>query len=126
MATVEELKAEIDELNARLDLFESKTGFMSAREMRDRAEEWVKRNEFAWNIIRQRARNCIESNARFSIKRQIENLRDLPGVMSSDDDYKICNSFSPVFARMLVEEMPELLEKGLITLRRSKVDRFYK
>ena len=125
MATIEELQAEIEELQKRLDVFESKTGFMSAKVMRERAEEWIDRNPSAWHFIRSRAQKCLDSGSRFSIKRQIENLRDTPGIMSADD-YKICNSFSPVFARILVAEMPELLERGLITLRRSKVDRFYK
>lgn len=122
--TVEELERQIAELTARLETFEAKTGFMSAETMKENAEAWIERNPMAWNLIKARAQASIRAQKRFSVKRALEELRDAPGIVwGSNDDFKISNSYSAVFVRILVTEMPELRE--LVTLRRSKVDRLF-
>ena len=123
MATVEELEREVSELKERLALFEAKTGFMSADTMKENAEAWIARNPKAWAFIKNAALAAVRDQKRFSIKRTLENLRELPGFVWQGDDFKISNSYSSVFVRILVTEMPELRE--LVTLRRSKVDRLF-
>lgn len=122
--TPEQMEARIAELEERLALFESKTGFMSAETMKENAEAWIERNPMAWDLIKARAQASIRQQKRFSVKRALEELRDAPGIVwGSNDDFKISNSYSAVFVRILVTEMPELRE--LVTLRRSKVDRLF-
>lgn len=122
--TPEEMEARIAELEERLALFESKTGFMSAETMKENAEAWIARNPKAWDLIKANAQASIRQQKRFSVKRALEELRDAPGIIwGSNDDFKISNSYSAVFVRILVTEMPELRE--LVTLRRSKVDRLF-
>lgn len=125
MATVEELQGRIAELEERLALFESKTGFMSADTMLENARAWIERNPRAWEIIQNQARAAIRDNTRFSVKKAIEVLRDNPIITWLDDsDFKISNSYASVFTRILVQEMPQLRDH--VTLKRSKVDRLFK
>lgn len=124
MATVEELEREVAELRERLQQFEAKTGFMSAETMKENAEAWIARNPKAWDIIRDQAKAAIRDQKRFSVKKALEVLRDSPIITwLTEDDFKISNSYSAVFVRILVTEMPEL--RPLVTIRRSKVDRLY-
>lgn len=124
MATVEELEREVAELRERLQQFEAKTGFMSAETMKENAEAWIARNPKAWGIICDQARAAIRDQKRFSVKKALEVLRDSPIITwLTEDDFKISNSYSAVFVRILVTEMPEL--RPLVTIRRSKVDRLY-
>lgn len=118
------LKDRIAELEERLACFEAKTGFMSAETMKANAEAWIARNPKAWEFIRNDAHKAVRDKTRFSIKKTLENLRSLPGFVWQGDDFKISNSYSPVFARLLVKEMPELREYTV--LKRSKVDRLFK
>lgn len=123
--TVEALERQIAELTARLETFEAKTGFMSAETMLENAEAWIARNPKAWEIIRNQARAAIRDDTRFSIKKALEILRDNPIITWLDDsDFKISNSYSAVFSRILCQEMPQLREH--VTLRRSKLDRLFK
>lgn len=118
------MEARIAELEERLALFESKTGFMSAETMKENAEAWIARNPKAWDLIKANAKASIRQQKRFSVKRALEELRDAPDIIwGSNDDFKISNSYSAVFVRILITEMPELRE--LVTLRRSKVDRLF-
>ncbi|MBR3223811.1 MAG: hypothetical protein IKF78_00625 [Atopobiaceae bacterium] len=122
--TPEQMEKRIAELEERLALFESKTGFMSADTMLENAKAWIARNPMAWDLIKARAQVSIRQQKRFSVKRALEELRDAPGIVwGSNDDFKISNSYASVFVRILVQEMPELRE--FVTLRRSKVDRLF-
>ena len=119
------LEGRIDGLEERLSQFESKTGFMNAETLYANAKEWIARNPRAWAFIKQRASKCFWENHRFSMKRTLEELRDSDLVNpTNEDDFKISNSYSSVLARFLILEMPEIAE--LTTLKKSKVDRFFK
>ena len=121
--TLEELEKRIEELEMRLDVFESGTGFMSAQMMVDYAKKWTENNPSAWRYIREYADDCIENNRRFSIQKACEYLRDSKLVLNLDGDYKINNSLTAPLTRMLVKDKPEL--KPLVDMRRSKTDRFF-
>lgn len=124
MDSYEALQERIAELEQRLALFESKTGFMSAETMLENAKAWVARNPQAWTYLKAMARRAITNQERFSIKRELEELRESNTVRMDEDDYKISNSYAAVLVRLLIQEMPELRE--FVTLRRSKVDRLLK
>lgn len=123
--TPEQMEARIAELEERLALFESKTGFMSADTMMENAKAWIAKNPKAWEIIENQARAAIRDRKRFSVKKALDVLRDNPIITWLDDsDFKISNSYASVFTRLLVQEMPELRE--FVTIRKSKVDRLFK
>lgn len=124
MDSYEALQERIAELEQRLALFESKTGFMSAETMLENAKAWVARNPQAWKYLKAMAHRAITNQERFSIKRELEELRESNSVRMDTDDYKISNSYASVIVRLLIQEMPELRE--FVTLRRSKVDRLLK
>lgn len=115
----------INELEDELKRFEAKTGFMSAETMLNNAKAWIARNPKAWAYLKRMAHYSITNQSRFSIKREIEALRESSDVkLSDEDDYKISNSYSAVFVRLLIEDMPEL--RPLVVLRPSKVDRLFR
>lgn len=124
MADVAALESRIAELESRLACFESKTGFMNAETMLENAKAWIVRNPKAWKYLQHMARHAIANQERFSIKKELEELREADFVLNDEADYKISNSYSSVFVRMLIQEMPELRE--LVTLRHSKVDRLFR
>lgn len=124
MDSYEALYERIAELEQRLALFESKTGFMNAETMLANAKAWVARNPQAWTYLKAMAHRAITNQERFSIKRELEELRESNFVRMDEDDYKISNSYAAVLVRLLIQEMPELRE--FVTLRRSKVDRLLK
>lgn len=113
----------INQLEDQLARFEAKTGFMSADTMRKRGLAWIARNPRAWRYLKQKAFNSITNQARFSIQKELETLREAE-INMGDDEYKVANSYGALLARELCDEMPELRE--LVTLRPSKLDRFYK
>ena len=117
------LNERINELEDELARFEAKTGFMNAETMLESAKAWIVRNPKAWKLLQSVARYSIENQRRFSIKRELEGLRENSDVVIGEDDYRISNSYSAVFVRLLSDEMPEL--RSLVTFRKSKVDRFF-
>ena len=119
-AQVAELMARIEQLEAQLASYEARSGFMTAQEMLDMAYAWIDRNPLAWGHLKGAALAAIDQQRRFSIKKELEQLRESPEVVKGDADYKISNSLSPVLVRLLIKEMPELGE--LATVRPSKVD----
>lgn len=121
---ITELQRQVKELQERLALFEAKTGYMSAETMLENAKAWIARNPKAWSYLKRMAHHAITNQQRFSIKRELEELRESDIVLGDESDYKISNSYSAVFVRLLIQEMPELRE--LVTLRPSKVDRLFK
>ena len=124
MNEVEALRLRVQELEERLAEFESKTGFMNAETMLANANAWIVRNPKAWTYLKAKAHRSITNQERFSIKRELEELRESNNIRMDEDDYKISNSYSAVFVRLLIQEMPELRE--FVTLRHSKVDRLLK
>jgi len=118
------MEQRIAELEERIAQFEAKTGFMSADTMKANAEAWIERNPKAWAFVKNDARAAVRDKTRFSIKKTLENLRSLPGFVWQGDDFKISNSYSSVFARILLKEVPGLDE--VMTVRRSKVDRLFR
>lgn len=122
--TPEQMEQRIAELEERIAQFEAKTGFMSADTMKANAEAWIERNPKAWAFVKNDARAAVRDKTRFSIKKTLENLRSLPGFVWQGDDFKISNSYSSVFARILLKEVPGLDE--VMTVRRSKVDRLFR
>ena len=118
--TIGELEKMINELTLKVEALEAKSGYMDAQSMVDRANAWIARNPKAWAFIKDQARIVAYRGGRFSIKRVLENLRDSRIVNMAEDDYKISNSYSAVFNRLLVRDIPRLA--GYVTLRPSKVD----
>ena len=117
------LNQRISELEDELKRFESKTGFMNAETMLDRAKAWIVRNPKAWSYLKRMAHCSVTKQQRFSIKRELEELREASDINMGEDEYRISNSYSAVFVRLLADEMPEL--RSLVTFRKSKVDRFF-
>ena len=121
---IAELEKQLNELSIRLEAFEAKSGYMKADEMVKRARQWTIRNPHAWRSIKNSADLCITLKKRFSIKKAVEELRESCLVAAyPDEEFKVSNSYSAVFARMLVEEKPAL--KDYVTLKKSKVDRYF-
>ena len=110
-------------LEQRIELYESKSGFMSAEEMLERCNAWIARNPKAWSLILSRADSSIIHRSRFSVKRVLEDLRDSNLVKMADEDWKISNNYAAVMARLLIKARPQLKEYGLLRVRPSKVDR---
>lgn len=124
MSSVEELQARIDELEERLKRHEERTEPMSAERMYEVAESWIKANPIIWRSVKDMARSRARQGRRVSMKRIIEDLRDMYGVTWQTEDFKLTNSVTSALARFLVRECPEV--KDQICLKRSKVDRFFK
>ena len=114
-----------EELQQRIDLYEAKSGFMSAEDMVDKANAWITRNYRAWNLILAAADSAIIHRNRFSVKKAVEDLRDSNIVKMTDDDWKISNNYAAVFARLLIKARPQLKEYDLLKIRPSKVDRLF-
>lgn len=120
---METLESKIAELREQLKRYEERGRYMTAEDMYKRAEQWIRMNAQAWRIIKADARERMRNNEPFSMKRAVENLRYMPGIAMTDEDYRICNSYTAALSRFLLREMPEL--SGHMTLRRSKVDKFF-
>ena len=123
MARIDTLEGTVANLRERLARYEERGYYMTAEEMYERAERWIALNAQAWAYIKREALACVRRNERFSMKRAAENLRYKSGIVMSDEDYKVCNSYTAALSRFLLREMPEL--RGHMFLRRSKVDKFF-
>ena len=124
MSNIDELQARIDELEERLKRHEERTEPMSAERMYEVAESWIKANPNIWRSVKDTACSRARQGKRVSMKRIIEDLRDMYGVTWQTEDFKLTNSVTSALARFLVRECPEV--KDQICLKRSKVDRFFK
>lgn len=119
----EMMNERINQLEDQLARFEAKTGFMDADTMREKGLAWIARNPRAWRYLKRMAHYSVTNQSRFSIQKELETLRETE-INMGDDEYKVANSYGALLARELCDEMPELRE--LVTLRPSKLDRFYK
>ena len=82
--------------------------------------EWIRLNPGIWDRFKQYAKNEAEHERRVSVQWLVEDVRKFDRVDNAGDAVKVDNSFSPVFARQLAAEVPEV--KPYITLRRSRFD----
>lgn len=87
------------------------------------AEEFRRRNLEFWHYLEAWALNEAAHGRRFSISPFIERYRWRDRVDSQGEPFKINDHYSPIFARMLVSEHPEL--RGYIELRKSTWDDDY-
>ena len=125
MTELEALKKRIEELEERLERHEDRTEGMSAEKTYTQAKAWIKQNPKAWAAIKWQAKTLAAKGKRVSIKRMLENLRYIDKHLNDrNTDYSICNSYSACLARFLVAECPEV--KPYISLKKSKVDRYFK
>lgn len=127
--TIEELQAQVEALMKRLDdqeeriqRHEDRTEGMSAKRMVDAANEWVAQNPDAWDYIIARAKTCVHDKKRFSIQIVSEEIRD-SHLVCDWKDFKVNNSITAPLTRMLIERIPQL--EDYVTIRKSKVDRFF-
>ena len=94
---------------------------MTDHTVRQRALEWVKLNPEVWSKhFEIPALYEAAHGRRVSVQRFIEDARRLDYVNRAGDPCKINNSFAAIFARLLIEQHPELSE--FIETRRSVYD----
>ena len=75
-----------------------------------------------WACIERQAAEDYRSGEYMSIKRYVENARNLCKVAPSDSQYGISNTFTPAFARILLMRHPEY---SSLKFRPSKVDEVF-
>lgn len=117
---IRRLEKKVAMLQEQLESYEARSGYLTAEEMLGKCNAWIANNPRAWRYLKTKARESIRYRTRFSIKRELERLRDSGLVRLTDDAYKISNSYSAVLVRLLVKEMPRLYP--YVTVKKSKVD----
>lgn len=81
-----------------------------------RADEWIRLNPALWRKFTAHCLNEVAHNRRISVRWLIEEVRKRDHVNRNGDPVKVNNNYSPIFARRLIAEHPEL--RGAIELRR--------
>lgn len=92
----------------------------SGAEVAWRAQQWRAENNQAWQYMADLADNEAAHERHFSVRWLMEEARKLDFVDRNGDLFRINNNYNPVFARMLIQDHPELSD--YIETRRSKVD----
>lgn len=87
------------------------------------AREWVKLNPKIWQKWTGAALDAARHERRVSIGLLMEQTRSCDHVNGNGDLTLINNDYSPIFARLMVEEHPEL--KPFIELRKSRFDKYF-
>lgn len=104
----------------RHETSESDSTISKAKELWYKAEQWTVNNPFAWSHL---VRICLreaEHKRKFGTNWAIEETRKKDFTTSDGERFKISNSYSPVFGRMIVKEHPEV--RPYIILHKSIVD----
>lgn len=86
-----------------------------------RADEWIEQNPDVWARFVTRCLWDAAHDRRISVQYLIEDVRKHDYVNRIGDPCKINNSYSPIFARKLIEQYPEL--RPFIEIRRSVYDK---
>lgn len=100
-----------------------KTEGMSAAKMFVRARGFMSGNPAVWDRIKSDARNAARDGRRFSMKKEIEVLRDEGRIKTGEGDYKFNSSVTAALTRFLLYEVPEV--EPYVAVRASKVDRYF-
>ena len=78
--------------------------------LREAAEKWMDEHPREMNYFRKFAEQMRCHNRQFGIKLLAERVRWEAHILSTDGDFKICNSFTAYIARRLCQEDPRLAE----------------
>lgn len=100
-----------------------RTEGMSAWEMFTRARKLMRENPSVWQRITDDARAAARDGRRFSMKKEIEILRDEGRINTLEEDYKFNSSVTAALTRFLLYEVPEV--EPYVSVRPSKVDKFF-
>lgn len=85
-----------------------------------KAKAWIERNPKAWSYISQQAVNCAKNNKRFGMKELCEHVRWHMKINEGDEEFKLCNTYTAYFARILISEHPEV--EPYITTKKAAAD----
>jgi len=87
----------------------------------DEANKWVFENPYAWEYIKRKAREKVASHQRTSMRYLMQIARFELDTKGLCEGFKINNSITPVLARRLMIEVPEV--SAIMETRKSKVDK---
>ena len=123
-AEVSDLMRRVTVLEEDLAIVTARSGTLTAEQMYLGARAFIARNTHSWQRIKDLARESAIANRRFSLKREIEDMRESSsGIKPNDDLYLFNNSLTTPLTRFLIEEVPEV--EPCIARRPSKVDKFF-
>lgn len=98
---------------------------LSPEEMYRRTSVYIAMNPEVWQRLKEDAAYAVAKEQPFSIAKEFEELRASRWLQRNEhEEYKCNNSYRAVLTRFLVADIPSL--KPYVTLRRSKVDKFFK
>lgn len=97
------------------------TSDITTAQVKARALRWIKCNPVLWNRFKDYAMNEAKHKRRISVQWLIENVRKFDQVNDFGETLKIDNSFTPVFARELIRECPQV--RPFLKTRRSRFDK---
>lgn len=100
-----------------------RTEGMSAEKMFARARGFMRENPSVWGRIKDDARSAAREGRRFSMKKEIEDLRDEGRIKTLEGDYKFNSSVTAALTRFLLHEVPEA--EPYVAIRPSKVDKYF-
>lgn len=89
-------------------------------QIRNKALEWINQNPDLWTKFKAYALHEADQKRRVSVQWILEDSRKHDYVNQNGDPCKINNSYSPVFARELLKECPEV--EPYLEVRRSRFD----
>ncbi|MBQ9041472.1 MAG: hypothetical protein IJ111_01490 [Eggerthellaceae bacterium] len=114
------------QLKRELARHEERTEGLSAQETYNRTKAYIDNNPKVWERICLDATHAVMLNERFSIAKEFEELRDSKWLEKHEsEDYKCNNSYRACMTRFLVVQFPSLVTDGLVSIRKSKIDKFF-
>ncbi len=120
--TLNEALDRITFLERELARHEERTEGLSAQETYNRSKAYIDNNPVVWERLKQDAASAVMCDEHFSIAEEFEKLRRMKWLQKHEnEEYKCNNSYRACLTRFLKQEFPSLR----VTLRKSKVDRFF-
>lgn len=90
----------------------------SGRDLRRETEEWLTKNQKAWELFKEFALAKAHQGRKFGIKALAERVRWEEPVATDGSVFKVPNSYIAYIARKLIETYPSM--KKYIELRKTK------
>lgn len=121
---IDELTDKQKKLERELDEHRVRTEGLSAQEMFKRAKAFKDNNPGIWDQIVADARIAAKYQRRFSVKKEIEELRETKWILLDEhEDYRFNNSYTAPLTRFLIQEVPEV--EPYVHIRTSKTDKYF-